>query len=179
VEDVPDATVAGLNVTPETTGEVTVRVAVAVVLLTAAVIVEVPLNGSVVTVNVAGVAPDGIVTVAGTVARPVFDEVRVTGYPAVGAALEMVTVPVDGEAPATLAGLRARVTTVGAVTLKVFEIDVVPVVPVTGTATDVPTAWVEAVNVAVDAPAATVTEPGTVTAELPEDSETVVPPVGA
>ena len=54
-----------------------------------------------------------------------------------------------------------------------------PVVALIVAVVAVPTAVVVAVNVAVDAPEATVTEPGTATAGLLDDKVTVVPPEAA
>jgi len=179
VELAPPATVAGLKLSAEITGELTVSTAVPEVPLNVPVIVEVPLRGNVVTVKVALVAPDATVTDAGTVAREVLDEVRATTAPPVPAALEIVTVPVDGVTPATVVGLSETVVTVGARTVSVFETVVVPVVAETETGVVRLTAWLVAVNVAVVAPPPTVTDPGTVTAALPEASVTVRPPAGA
>jgi len=68
----------------------------------------------VVTVKVAEVAPEGTVTEAGTVAAALL-LVRLTTKPAVGAALEIVTVPVDETLPTTVVGLGESAATVGAV----------------------------------------------------------------
>src|SRR5947209_18643671 len=68
----------------------------------------------VVPVNVAVVWPCGTVTLAGTVATPVLLLESVTTEPPDGAALEMVTVPVEAFPPTTLAGLRVTLEIVGA-----------------------------------------------------------------
>jgi len=176
VELVPPATLAGLKLSALITGVVTVRVAVAEVPLKAPVIVEVPFTANVVTVKVAVVAPAATVTEAGTVAAAVLEEVRVTTSPPVPAALAKVTVPVDGVTPATVDGLSDSERTVAAVTVSVFETEVVPVVAETDTGVVVATGLVVAVNVAVEEPAGTVTDPGTETAALPDERPTVRPP---
>jgi len=176
VELVPPATLAGLKLSALITGVVTVRTADAEVLLNAAEIVEVPLTANVVIGKVAVVLPAATVTEAGTVAAAVLEDVRVTISPPVPAALARVTVPVEGVTPATVEGLRLTDSTVAAVTVRVFVTDVVPVVAVTTTGVVVATELVVAVNVAVEAPAGTVTDPGTVTAALPDERPTARPP---
>ena len=103
VDDVPPATVVGFNTTDATSGDVTVSDALAVVEKAAAVIVDVASvpTGFVVTVNVAVVCPAAIVTVAGTVAAPLFEDVRLTTVPPAGAAASRVTVPVLDVPPTT------------------------------------------------------------------------------
>ena len=179
VELTPPATVAGLKDSALITGAVTVRVAVAVVPLKVAEMVDVPLSGRVVTVNVPVELPAATVTLVGTVATEVFDDVSVTTSPPVPAGLERVTVPVEGVTPATVVGLSEREATVEAVTVSVLVTVVVPVVAETTTGVDVATAEVLAVKLADVAPAATVTEPGTVTAALPDERPTVRPPAPA
>ena len=115
VDDVPPATVVGFNTTDATSGDVTVSDALAVVEKAAAVIVvvaSVP-TGFVVTVNVAVVCPAAIVTVVGTGAAPLFEDVRLTTVPPVGAAASRVTVPVLGVPPVTDAGFRETLLTPG------------------------------------------------------------------
>src|SRR5205823_10371351 len=63
---------------------------------------------TVLTVNVALVAPAATVTLAGTVAAPVLLLVSVTTAPPEGAALVSVTAPWDELPPTTLAGLSAN-----------------------------------------------------------------------
>lgn len=67
---------------------------------------------TVVTVNVALVAPAETVTVAGTVAAAVLLDVRVTDIPPAGAAPLSVTVPVEGDPPATVDGFNETTETV-------------------------------------------------------------------
>jgi hypothetical protein len=136
----------------------------------------------VVTVNVALVAPAATVTLAGTVATAVLLLVSVTTVPPAGAAALKVTVPVEELPPVTLVGLSVSVQGVTAVGFTVKEADfVVPLLEaVIVTAAHDVTDWVATVNVALVAPAATVTLAGTVaTAVLLLVSVTTVPPVGA
>jgi hypothetical protein len=80
---------------------------------------EVEVTVSVVTVKVAVVAPAVTVTVGGTVATAVAELERLTVAPPVGAALLVVTVPVEGAAPMTVVGLRVRLVGVIGVTVRV------------------------------------------------------------
>jgi hypothetical protein len=73
----------------------------------------------VVTVNVALVFPEDTVTLAGTVTADVELLESVTTAPAVGAGPESVTVPVEGEGPMTVVGLKVREFATGAVTVRV------------------------------------------------------------
>jgi hypothetical protein len=66
-------------------------------------------TANVVTVNETFVDPFGTVTVAGTVATAVLEELRVTTWPPTPAALESVTLPVELVRPATVAGVSVRV----------------------------------------------------------------------
>ena len=179
VEGDPPATDVGERVSVEITGEVTVRTAVAEVPADVAVMVDVPLSGKVVTVKLAVVAPDGTVTVAGTVAREVLEEVSVMTSPPVPAALVSVTVAVDGDAPLTLAGLRTRLETAGAFTVTWPVTVVLPVVAETVTVWLVAGTVVVAVKLTEVAPLGTVTDPGTASAELFEERVTTVPPEAA
>jgi hypothetical protein len=61
----------------------------------------------VLTVNVALVAPETTVTLAGTVAAVVLSLDRETAAPPVGAGPLSVTVPIEGDPPVTLVGLSA------------------------------------------------------------------------
>lgn len=120
-------------------------------------------TATVLTVNVAEVAPAATVTVAGTVAD-VELELRLTGYPPVGAALEMVTVPVLLVPPTTLVGFNVTLLTVGPSTMSGPVILVVPTCAPMLAVTVLTTPLVVAVKVAVEEPAGTGTVPGTVTA---------------
>jgi hypothetical protein len=72
---------------------------------------------TVVIVNVAVVAPEATVTLAGTVAAAVLLLVRVTTAPVAGAAALSVTVPCEGFPPTTLVGFKVtEVTTAAAAT---------------------------------------------------------------
>ena len=130
-------------------------------------------------VNVAEVEPAGIVTVAGTVPAAVLPEVRATTNPPVGAALVIVTVPVEAVPPVTAVGLNVSPERVGAVSARAAE----ALVPFTEAemlaVAFAPTATVVTVKVAVVVPAATVTEAGTVAAALSDARLTVKPPTGA
>jgi hypothetical protein len=135
----------------------------------------------VVTVNVALVAPAATVTLPGTVAADAPLERETIAPPLLAAPLS-VTVPVDGDPPFTVAGLSA--TEDSATAVAGFTVSkVVLVVPpyeaemVTGVATA--TALVVTVNVALVAPAATVTLAGTAAADALLERETIAPPLGA
>jgi len=180
VEEFPPTTEVGLKASEDTVGAVIVSVAVALVLFAVAVIVAVVFVATavVVTVNVAVVAPAATVTEAGTVAE-VELLLRATLRPPVGAAELMVTVPVDEIPPATDVGLRASEDTVAAVMVKVAVALVLFAVAVIVAVVFVATAVVVTVNVPVVAPAATVTEAGTVADVELLLRETLRPPVGA
>ena len=180
VEVVAPVTVVGFKVRPVRVGAVTARVAVEVAPPPAAEIVAVALVATAtdVTVKVAVVAPDGMVTDAGTVAAALF-EVNVTTKPFGPAALLIVTVPVEGVPPTTDVGLSVRPVTAGGLTVNVAVLLVAPVVPVIVTEVAAATPTVVAVNVAVLDPAATDTDAGTVVEASLEASVTVIPPVGA
>lgn len=124
------------------------------------------------------VAAAAIVADAGTVAA-LFAEDRAIESPPVGAALLMVSVPVDEVPPGTDAGFNVSDDRVGAVTVKFALAVLAPVPAVIAAVALVATAVVDTVNVAVDAAAATVTVAGTVAEALPELNGTDVPAVGA
>ena len=174
-EAVPPVTEAGFSESPVIVGAVIARDAVEVALFAVAEIVAVALapTATVVTENVAEVAPAATLTVAGTVAAALF-EARVTVRPPAGAALLIVTVPVELFPPTKLVGFNERAVIAGGVTVIVPVALFEPVVAVTVTDVDERTALVVAVNVAVVAPAATLTEAGTTTAALFEARVTVV-----
>jgi hypothetical protein len=72
-----------------------------------------PVTAIVVTVNVALVAPAGMVTLEGTVATVVLLLMRETTAPPVRACPLSVTVPVEGDPPMTLLGLSVTEVRVG------------------------------------------------------------------
>jgi len=134
-------------------------------------------------VRVALVAPAATVTLAGTVAAALLLE-SVTPNPPAGAADVNVTVPCANVPPATLAGLTETAVSEagggGGITVSVPAFVAPPYAPVIVTDVDAPTAAVVTLNVALVAPAATVTLAGTVaTALLLLDSVTTAPPAGA
>jgi len=129
-------------------------------------------------VNVPFVAPAATIAVAGTVAAALPD-VKLTVKPPVGAGPLRVIVPVDVVPPVTLAGLRLRADTTGAVMARLAVDEFVPIVAVMVADALAVTAVVAMLNVPVVEPEATVTEAGTVALVLFEASVTVVPPVGA
>ncbi|HUI58056.1 MAG TPA: hypothetical protein VLY04_23945 [Bryobacteraceae bacterium] len=138
-------------------------------------VVKVP----VVALNVAEVAPAATVTDAGTVTT-VLLLVSATALPPAGAAWFSVTVQVLEALGPRLAGLQASaVTVVGAVRLIVALCELLPRVAVTVADCEVVKVPVVALNVAEVAPAATVTDAGTVTTVLLLVSATALPPVGA
>ena len=137
----------------------------------AVIVAEVTLaTAVVVTVKVAVVAPAATVTVGGTVALPVLD-VRLIDVPPVGAGAPRVTVPVEGEPPVTVAGERETAVSDAELIVR-FALTVTS--PRLGFAERALaemeaicvelTAVVVTVNVAVVAPALTVTVEGTVAA---------------
>src|SRR5439155_1246031 len=134
----------------------------------------------VVTVKVALVAPAGTVTLAGTVAAAVLLLASVTTIPPLGAAPLRVTVPCDVPPPVTLVGLSVSVDSVTAAeagfTVRATDLVVPLLEAVIVAAVDAVTDWVATGNVALVAPAATVTLAGTVaTAVLLLVSVTSVP----
>ena len=143
---------------------------------------------TVVTVNVALVAPAGTVTLptAGTLAAAGLLLERVTSALVAGAAALKVTVATEELPPTTLVGFSARPETVrggggaGGVTVSKAEVLPVAIVAVIVTVVDTVTGKAEAVNVALLLPARTVTFTGTVAARvLLLESPTVTPPAGA
>lgn len=129
VEVAPPSRVVGLRARPVTFGPVTVRFAVAdeaepVALMAAMVLTP---TATVVMLNVAEVAPAGIVTVAGTTTAGLSD-VSGIGIPPAAAGLAMVTVPTEAAPPRTEVGLRASVVTAGAFTARAALTVTVPVV---------------------------------------------------
>jgi len=167
VELLPPKTLVGDKVSAVTVGGLIVNVAVADLPLAVAVIVAAALvdTGTVVTVKVALVAPAATVTEAGTVALALLLD-RLTASPPVGAALEIVTVPVEDAPPITVVGANASAEAVGAVIVRVAVWEVAFAVAVIVAVVLAATAFVVTVKVADVAPDATVTEAGTVAAAL-------------
>jgi len=184
----PPVTLVGFSVSEERVGGACGSTVSEAVLVTPANDAEIVTGADVVTapvltVNVALLAPAATVTLAGTVAAAVLSLERETAAPPLGAGPLRVTVPVDGDPPVTLVGLSAIAESVaepGGVTVS----EAVLVTPaydaeiVTGV--DAVTALVLTVNVALLAPAATVTLAGTVAVDVPLlDRETATPLLGA
>jgi hypothetical protein len=133
----------------------------------------------VVTVKVALFEPAVTVTLAGTVATEVRLLDRATTAPPAGAGPESVTVPVDGEGPWTVVGLKVTELSVAAVTVNVAVWVVLRVAEMVSELLAA-TGLVVTVKVAVVAPAATVTLAGTCAAAvLLLDRVTAAPPAGA
>src|SRR5438093_5237782 len=164
--DVPPGTLAGLTETADNEagggGGVTLSVAVFVAPPFTPVIVTGvdALTAVVVTLNVALVAPAATVTLAGTVAAALL-LASVTPNPPAGAADVNVTVPCADVPPVTLVGLSETALSEagggGGVTVSVPAFVAPPYAPVIVTGVDAPTAAVVTLNVALVAPAATVT----------------------
>jgi hypothetical protein len=178
---VPPTTELELLLSVSVLAELIVRVAVALVApVCDAVIVELVFDATavVVTVNVAVVAPEATLTVAGTVALVLLDDSEIVN-PLGPAAADRVIVPVELVPPVTDVGLKPRVH-VGTSTVSVALADWPPaeapivLVVLVGTPMEV------TVKVAVVAPAGTVTVAGTVAAAVLLDvNATDIPPVGA
>ena len=142
---------------------------------------------TVVTVNVALVAPAGTVTLplSGTLATAVLLLDSVTTAPPAGAAALRVTVATDELPPTTLVGFRAKPEIVrgggapGGETVSSAVFDTPPKEAVIVTELDSVTAVVVTVELAEVDPAATVTLAGAVAAVLLLVSVTTTPPVGA
>lgn len=131
--------------------------------------------GVVVTLNVAVVAAAATVTLGGTTADTLSLE-RATRKPPTGAAEVRVTVPVDGEPPATVVGLTEMRVNTGGLIVRVAVLTA-PAVAVIVALVTVPTATVVTVNAAVVAPWSTVMLVGAVAAALSEERATTNPPV--
>src|SRR5882672_12812841 len=131
-----------------------------------------------VTLKVALVAPAATVTLAGTVAAGLLLE-SVTCAPPAGAGPFSVTVPVEEPPPVTLAGLTVSDETAGGSTVSVAVRVAPPEDAERVTGVDAATAPVVTLNVALVAPAATVTLAGTVAAGLLLESVTCAPPADA
>src|SRR5258706_3832620 len=142
-------------------------------------------TGLVLTVNVALLAPAAIVTLEGTRATNVLLLESVTCAPPAGAGPLNVTVHVDEFPPVTLVGFNVSEASVGAggaagVTVSEADRAAPPYDPEIVTVVEAETALVLTVNVALVAPAATVTLAGTrATVVLLLESATCAPPAGA
>jgi len=112
------------------------------------------------TVNVAVLLPAEMFTVAGTVADVELDDSEITAPPTPIGPLR-VTVPVEEFPPTTDVGLSVTLVRVGALMVNVAVFVVLPCVPVIVAVVVEATEDVVTVNVAVVAPAGTVTVPGT------------------
>ena len=132
----------------------------------------------VLTVNGAEVLPGVIVTVAGIVAAELLLDMAIT-MPPTGAAELIVTVPVLDLPPATVVGFSTSDDKVGALIVRVPVFEELPRLAVNVAETWDATATVFTANVAVDFPAATVTDAGTVAAFRLLESLMVAPPAGA
>jgi hypothetical protein len=141
-----------------------------------------PDKGLVVTVNVALVAPPATVTVDGTVADDGLPLDSDTTAPPAGAGPLSVTVPVEGLPPTTLDGFTPNELnpTATGVTVRGAVRVTPPYTAEIVTAVEPDTGLVVTGNVALVAPAATVTLDGTVAANvLSLLSDTTAPPAGA
>lgn len=135
-------------------------------------------TGFVLTVNVAVVAAEGTVTLAGTVALIELD-VKVTTTPAAGAAALRVTVPVEFVPPVTDVGDTDSPLNPPGVMVSDAVPLLVPFFAVIVAVAEAVTVLVVTVNVAVVAPVATVTEVGTVALVEFEERVTITPADGA
>lgn len=142
------------------------------------VAVVVDATADVVIVNVAEVDPAATVTVPGAVAL-VVPVVMLTAIPPVGAFPLIVTLPVDELPPITDAGATVRLISAGESMVRVAVLVTLPSVPVMVEVAANATGVVVIVNVADEAPAATVTLAGVVAAALLDESDTTSPPVPA
>jgi hypothetical protein len=179
--DVPPVTVAGLIWRSVTVGAVTATEPVCVTPLALAVIVVDVFvwTGVVETGNVIVDTPAGTVTDVATVPAAVLLEDSATTNPPEGALPERVTVPVEAVPPTTDVGLNETPVKTGAVIVRVAVGEVpFPVAVIVDVVFDA-TPTVVTVNVPVVAPAATLTDDGTVAAALLELRATATPPEGA
>jgi len=128
-------------------------------------------------VKVADIAPPAILTEAGTVASGEVDE-SVTATPEFGAAPFKVTVPVAPLPPTTGFGAMATVARLAGVIVRVAALLVPIIVAVIVVVIELAVPAVAIENVAVEAPAGTLTDPATV-APAVDDRLTVAPPLGA
>src|ERR1700734_2780485 len=130
------------------------------------------------TVNVPVVAPATTMTPVGTLALELFEE-RPTIMPPFGAAPFSVTVPVEVHPPGTDVGFKLSMASSGGLIVKIAVSVIEPCDAVIVAEAMLETGVVVIVNVAVVAPAATVTDDGRVVPSRLEERLTVDPPVGA
>ncbi len=176
VEVLPPTTDVGETDTLTSAGGLIVSVPVLVVepcvpVMVAVVIVA---TGVVLTVNVAEVAPAAMVTVAGRVALGVFEE-RLTTVPPGPAGPFRVAVPVEGFPPVTAVGARVMLVRLAGLIVSVAVFVVLASVPEIVAVAVLETAKVLIVNVALVAPAATVTVAGTVALRLSDERVMTAP----
>lgn len=182
VEAVPPTTEVGFTATVVSVGASTVKVALAVLAPTVAVMIAgvfVP-TAVVVALKVAAKFPAVTVTEAGTVTAAL-PELSITTVPPVGAAVPIVAVPVEEVPPITVVGFNVSVTVIVASIVRV-AVELAPLsaaVIVWVLVCEVPGAVVT-VKVPVVAPAAIVTVAGGVASPMLEDDRAIDrPPVGA
>ena len=185
LEVFPPTMAEGLRESDESEDGFTVRLEVLVTpAYTAETFTAVELEtDTVVTGNVALVAPLANVTLDGTLTTDGLLLDSVTSAPPTGAGPLIVTVPVEPFPPITLDGFRVRDDSEGTYTgrtVRVADRVTPPYKPEIVTAVDPDTGLVVTANVALVAPAATVTLAGTLATEmLLLDNDTNAPPAGA
>lgn len=130
------------------------------------------ITGVVDTLNVADVEPAGTVTVAGTVADALFEDIVQT-TPPVGAGLLNVTVPTGALPPTTPLVLSVKLCRLWVVNVRAALADVLLAVAEIFAVAVAATTLVVTVKVADVAPAATETVPGTV-ADVESDASVTV-----
>jgi hypothetical protein len=161
-----------------TPGGVTVRTAVAVEPYVAEMLAFIGAGTETVAIeNVAVVPPAAIVTDAGTVTAALSLRSATIAPPA-GAGSFKVTVPIEPRPPVTVNGFKSRDETAGGLIVREAAC-VTPKVALIAAVVVEATAVVFTANVAVVAPAATITLGGTVADALLLESVTAIPPTGA
>lgn len=180
VAELPPTTETGDTETADNSGGKIVNVPLTELPFNVPVIVAVTEFWTVVVpiLNVADVEPDGIVTEAGTVALLVL-ELRATVMPPRGAGPLRVAVPVADVPPGTVFGEMLILLRVVGVIISVANFATPEIVANILAVVDFDTAVVGILNVVVVAPAAIVTDDGTVALVLLEVRPTSIPPVGA
>jgi hypothetical protein len=161
--NVPPTTLGGFKDRETSDGGFTVRVAVCVTSAVAEITtgVEEP-TPWVVTVKVAVVEPEAMVTLGGTVAAAALPLDNVTATPSTDAGLSSVTVPVEGAPPGTLVGFTDTAVRDGGSAV-MFAVWIPLPVAVIVTPTGEGTGTIVIGNVVDVAPSGTVTVAGTVT----------------